>query len=431
MTLTLLVKNGRVVNPAKKQDEICDIYIEDGKIRAMGTNLSMCADEIWDATGLVVTPGLIDMHVHLRQPGQSYKETIASGTAAAAAGGFTRVVTMPNTKPVIDSPLIVEGLRYKIEQESHVKVDIIGAVSKGMEGRELAAMGGMVKAGAVAFSDDGHYVEDCDFMRKAMEYSSMLKKVIIDHCEDAHLIADGVMHEGAVSAALGLKGRPAVAEDIAVARDILLAQATGCAVHIAHISTKNAVAMVRRAKAAGIPVTAEATPHHVIFTDEALRSYDTRFKVNPPLRSEEHRAAVVAGLQDGTIDAIVTDHAPHSWDEKDKEFNIAPSGFVGLETSVGTVLTHLYHTGCMDLATLIEAMSVRPATILHLPAGVLEEGRDADITLLDLQTEWAVDASTFYSQSKLSPFDGMIFKGKPVGTIVDGKIVMKQGEVLA
>lgn len=431
MTLTLLVKNGRVVNPAKKQDELCDIYIEDGIIRAMGPHLSLQADDTLDASGLTVTPGLIDMHVHLRQPGQSGKETLDSGTAAAAAGGFTRVATMPNTSPVIDSALIADGLRYHIEKESHVKVEIIGAVSKGMEGRELAAMGGMVKAGVAAFSDDGHYVENCDFMRKAMEYSSMLKKVIIDHCEDTHLIADGVMHEGAVSAALGLKGRPAVAEDIAVARDILLAQATGCAVHIAHISTKNAVAMVRRAKAAGIPVTAEATPHHVIFTDEALRTYDTRFKVNPPLRSEEHRAAVLAGLQDGTIDAIVTDHAPHSWDEKDREFNAAPSGFVGLETCVGAVLTHLYHTGRMDLAAIVEAMSVRPASILQVPGGVLAEGCAADLTLLDLQAEWTVQAKNFYSQSKLSPFDGMVFKGKPAATIVDGRIVMKRGEVSA
>lgn len=428
--MTLLVKGGRVVNPAVNQDEICDILVENGKIKAIGKNLPADGAEVYDASGLVVAPGFIDMHVHLRQPGQSAKETVITGTQAAAAGGITRVATMPNTNPVIDKAILVEGMKYKAEHEGVVKVEVIGAISKGLEGKELSAMGGMTKAGVVAFSDDGRFVEDSDFMRKAMEYASMFHKIIIDHCEETSLVAGGQMHEGVVSAELGLKGRPAAAEDIAVARDIILSEITDTPVHIAHISTKHAVDMVRRAKARGLKITAEATPQHMILTDEALRTYDPRFKVNPPLRSEEHRSAVVEGLKDGTIDAIVTDHAPHTWDEKDQEFSLAPSGFVGLETSVGAVLTHLYHTGAVDLMTIIRAMSTAPARLLGVDAGVIAEGKDADLTIIDLDKEWTVDASSFYSKGKSSPFDEMIFTGKAVATVVDGEFVMKDGVVL-
>lgn len=431
MKVALLVKRGRLINPATGEDTVCDILTEDNKIKAIGTELAAAGATVIDAKGLVVTPGLIDMHVHLRQPGQSQKETIASGTRAAAAGGFTRVATMPNTKPVIDSTIVVDGLKYKIMREGVVKVNIIGSLSKGLEGKELSAMGGMAREGVVAFSDDGRYVENCDFMRKAMEYASMFGKIVIDHCEEASLVADGCMHEGAVSAELGLKGRPAAAEDIAVARDILLAEATGAAVHIAHISTENAVHMVRRAKAKGLKVTAEATPQHMILTDEALRTYDPRFKVNPPLRSESHRRAVVEGLADGTIDAIVTDHAPHTAEEKDCEFSLAPSGFVGLETALGAVLTYLYHTGTVSLMTLIRAMTSTPARLLGLDSGDIAVGKEADITLIDLDKEWTVDPEDFYSRGKSTPFEGMILKGKAVATIVDGKLVMKDGEVLA
>lgn len=428
--LTLLVKGGRVINPAVQQDEICDILIENGKIKEVGNNLNAPGAEVFEAAGLVVAPGFIDMHVHLRQPGQSAKETVASGTRAAAAGGITRVATMPNTKPVIDKSIIVEGMKYKAEHEAVVKVEVVGAISKNLEGTELAAMGAMAKAGVVAFSDDGRYVEDCDFMRKAMEYASMFHKVVIDHCEEQSLVAGGAMHEGKVSNELGLKGRPAVAEDIAVARDILLAEATDTPVHIAHISTKNAVAMVRQAKAKGLKVTAEATPQHMILTDESLREFDARFKVNPPLRSDDHRQAVVEGLKDGTIEAIVTDHAPHEWEEKDEEFNLAPSGFVGLETSIGAVLTYLYHTGDVNLTTIVRAYTAGPAKILGLDAGVIAPGKDADLTIIDLNKEWAVDSTQFYSKGKSTPFDEMIFKGKPAATIVNGTIVMKDGEVL-
>lgn len=428
--MTLLVKGGRVINPAQQQDEVCDILIEDGKFKQIGKDLTAAGAEVLDASGLVVAPGFIDMHVHLRQPGQSGKETIASGTAAAAAGGITRVATMPNTKPVIDSAIIVDGMKYKIAKEAKVKVEIIGSISKNLEGRELSAMGAMAKEGVVAFSDDGRFVENCDFMRKAMEYASMFHKVVIDHCEEQSLVEGGNMHEGLVSNELGIKGRPAVAEDIAVARDILLAEATHTPVHIAHVSTKNAVDMVRQAKKRGVPVTAEVTPQHLIFTDEALRNFETRFKVNPPLRSEEHRQACVEGLKDGTIDAVVTDHAPHEWEEKDQEFNLAPSGFVGLETSVGAMLTYFYQTKILSLADIIRVMSLAPARILGLDAGVIAPGRDADLTLLDIDQEWSVDAAAFYSKGKASPFDEMIFKGKAAATVVDGKIVMKDGEVL-
>lgn len=431
MTLTLLVKGGRVVNPAAQQDEVCDILIEDGKFKAIGKDLPTAGvDDVFDATGLVVAPGFIDMHVHLRQPGQSGKETIATGTRAAAAGGITRVATMPNTKPVIDSAIIVDGMKYKIQKEAVVKVDIIGSISKEQKGEELSAMGAMAKEGVVAFSDDGHYVENCDFMRKAMEYASMFKKVIIQHCEDENMVRGGNMHEGVVSNELGIKGRPAVAEDIAVARDVLLAEATHTPIHIAHISTKNAVDIVRQAKKRGVQVTAEVTPQHLIFTDEALRTYDTRYKVNPPLRSEDHRKACVEGLKDGTIDAIVTDHAPHEWEEKDQEFNLAPSGFVGLETSIGAILTYMYHTGIIDLNTIVRDMSVVQAKILGVDAGVIAPGKAADLTIIDLDKEWTVDASQFYSKGKASPFDEMIFKGKAAATIVDGEIVMKDGVVL-
>lgn len=428
--MTLLIKGGRIINPAVQQDGICDILIENGKIKEMGINLNVPDAEVFNAAGLVVAPGFIDMHVHLRQPGQSAKETVGTGTRAAAAGGICRVATMPNTNPVIDKAIIVEGMKYKAEHEGVVKVDIIGAISKELKGQELAAMGAMAKAGVVAFSDDGRYVENSDFMRKAMEYASMFHKVVIDHCEEQSLVADGMMHEGAVSTELGLKGRPAVAEDIAVARDVLLAEVTNTPVHIAHISTKNAVDMVRRAKAKGLPVTAEATPQHMILTDEALRGYDARFKVNPPLRSDDHRQAVVEGLIDGTIDAIVTDHAPHEWEEKDEEFNLTPSGFVGLETSIGAVLTYLYHTGIVDLTTIIRAYTVAPAKILDIDAGILAPGREADLTIIDLDKEWVVDSTTFYSKGKSTPFDDMIFKGKAAATIVDGSLVMKDGEVL-
>ncbi|HAK74074.1 MAG TPA: dihydroorotase [Sporomusaceae bacterium] len=386
---------------------------------------------VLDAAGLVVAPGLIDMHVHLRDPGLEAKEDVASGTRAGAAGGFTSIACMPNTKPVIDNSILVEGLKQRAQSEGVINLKVIGAVSKGQEGKELAEIGDMAAAGAVAFSDDGRYVHSAGLLRTALEYTNMFDKVIISHAEDESLAGEGFMHEGTVSAMLGLKGRPAVAEDISTARDILLAEYTGAAVHIAHVSSKGAVELIRRAKQRGVKVTAEVTPHHLTLTDEAVRTFDTATKVNPPLRSEDHRQALIAGLQDGTLDAIVTDHAPHAFEEKDVEFRYAPSGFAGLETSLGVVLTELYHTGQISMSGIITAMAVRPANILRLDAGVLAVGKTADITLIDPEQLWTVDSSNFYTKGKHTPFEGRQLRGKAVAVLVGGTIIMRNGEVLA
>lgn len=427
--MKLLIKGGRIVNPAKNMDEIGDILINNGQIIAMG-ELAVSECPVLDATGLIVAPGLIDMHVHLRDPGLEAKEDIASGTRAGAAGGFTSIACMPNTKPVIDSSILVAGLQHRAQTEGVINVKVIGAMSKGQEGKELAEIGDMAAAGAVAFSDDGRYVNSAEMLCTALEYTGMFDKVIISHAEDETLAGEGFMHEGAVSAVLGLKGRPAVAEDIATARDIMLAEYTGAAVHIAHVSSKGAVELIRQAKQRGVKVTAEVTPHHLSLTDEAVRSFDTATKVNPPLRSEDHRQALIAGLQDGTLDAIVTDHAPHAFEEKDVEFRYAPSGFAGLETSLGIILTELYHTGKISIADIITRMAVNPARILRIDAGVLDIGKPADITLIDPDQLWTVDSSKFYTKGKHTPFEGRQLKGKAAAVLVGGKIIMKNGEVL-
>lgn len=427
--MKLLIKGGRIVNPAKNMDEIGDILIDNGQIIAMG-ELTVSECPVLDATGLIVAPGLIDMHVHLRDPGLEAKEDIASGTRAGAAGGFTSIACMPNTKPVIDNSILVAGLQHRAQTEGVINLKVIGAVSKGQEGKELAEIGDMAAAGAVAFSDDGRYVNSAGLLRTALEYTGMFDKVIISHAEDETLAGEGFMHEGAVSAVLGLKGRPAVAEDITTARDIMLAEYTGAAVHIAHVSSKGAVELIRQAKRRGVKVTAEVTPHHLSLTDEAVRSFDTATKVNPPLRSEEHRQALIAGLQDGTLDAIVTDHAPHAFEEKDVEFRYAPSGFAGLETSLGIILTELYHTGKLSIADIITRMTVNPARILRIDAGVLDIGKAADITLIDPDQLWTVDSSKFYTKGKHTPFEGRQLKGKAAAVLVGGKIIMKNGEVL-
>ncbi len=359
--MNLLIKGGTVVNPAKKQHEVADVLVKDGKIAAIGQNLSADGAEVYDATGLVVAPGLIDMHTHLREPGQEAKEDFYSGTQAAAAGGFTRVATMANTTPVVDNAALVRGLRKQAELTGVVKVEFMGAVSKGLKGKELAEMGDMAEAGVVGFSDDGHYVESAAFMRRALEYSSMFNKPVIDHAEEVTLTCEGHMHEGFVAYEMGVKGRPAVAEDMAVARDLLLAEMTGGHIHIAHVSSKDTVDQIRRAKAKGIKVTCEVTAQHLAFTDEYLREYNPAFKMAPPIRSEEHRQALLTGVKDGTIDAIITDHAPHAEEEKDQEFCCAPNGFSGLETSLAAVLTHTYKTGILTLDEIVSLMSTRPS----------------------------------------------------------------------
>ena len=428
--MKLLLKSGRVVNPATNFNDIVDILIEDEKIVKIGADLQSDDAEIFDATGLIIAPGLIDMHVHLREPGQEAKEDIGSGTRAAAAGGITTVACMPNTSPVIDNSVLVQGIAQRAQQDGVVKVKVVGALSKGQEGKELAEIGDMLEAGAVAITDDGHYVDSAKLLMNGLDYIARYDLPIISHAEDNTLTEDGVMHEGAVSAMLGMKGRPAVAEDIAVSRDILLAEYTNARIHIAHISSKGAVELVRQAKKRGVKVTAEVTPHHLTLTDEEIKNFNVAAKVCPPLRSQDHVQAMIEGLKDGTIDAIVTDHSPHAFEEKDREFKFAPNGFTGMETSLGVILTNLYHTGIMTIDEIIEKMSVAPAKILKLDAGNIEIGKIADLTVIDTEKTWKVDSNKFYSRGKFTPYDGEELKGKAVATIVNGKIVMENGIIV-
>ncbi len=428
--MKLLLKSGRVVNPATNFNDMVDILIEDEKIVKIGADLQSDDAEIFDATGLIIAPGLIDMHVHLREPGQEAKEDIGSGTRAAAAGGITTVACMPNTSPVIDNSVLVQGIAQRAQQDGVVKVKVVGALSKGQEGKELAEIGDMLEAGAVAITDDGHYVDSAKLLMNGLDYIARYDLPIISHAEDNTLTEDGVMHEGAVSAMLGMKGRPAVAEDIAVSRDILLAEYTNARIHIAHISSKGAVELVRQAKKRGVKVTAEVTPHHLTLTDEEIKNFNVAAKVCPPLRSKDHVQAMIEGLKDGTIDAIVTDHSPHAFEEKDREFKFAPNGFTGMETSLGVILTNLYHTGIMTIDEIIEKMSVAPAKILKLDAGNIEIGKIADLTVIDTEKTWKVDSNKFYSRGKFTPYDGVELKGKAVATIVNGKIVMENGIIV-
>ena len=425
-----IIKNGRVLDPANRLDKVCDILIEDGKIAKVGADLSAAGAEIFDAAGKVVTPGLIDMHVHLREPGQEAKEDFVSGSRAAAAGGYTTIATMPNTKPVVDNAALVRSLQKRAAEESLVHIAIIGALTKGQRGEELAEVGDMTEAGAVAFSDDGHYVQRAQVLLNGLDYLRAFDKVIINHDEDTTLIEEGCMNEGHRSAMLGVKGRPTVAEDIAVDRDILLAEYADARVHVAHISSARAVDMVRQAKKRGVKVTAEVTPHHLTLTDDCVDLTDSATKVNPPLRRQADVDAMVEGLKDGTIDAIVTDHSPHAEEEKDREYCLAPSGFPGLETALGVLLTELYHTGKLDLNTLISKMTAEPAKLFALSGGTLSVGSPADIAILDLDREWTVEAENFYTRGTHSPFVGRRLKGRAVMTMVDGQVVMRDGKII-
>jgi len=427
--LKLLLKGGRIIDPAQKLDKVGDVLVADGVIAAVGGSIEAQGAEVFDAAGLVVAPGLIDMHAHLREPGQEAKEDFVSGTRAAAAGGFTTVCSMPNTRPPVGDAVLVNGLIRRAELEGLVNVKVIGALTKGQEGKELAEVGDMLLAGAVALSDDGRHVANAKIMRTGLEYASMFGGLIISHAEEASLVEDGFMHEGAVSAMLGLKGRPAVAADIAVSRAILLAESPGGRWQVAHVSTAGAVELIRQAKARGVRVTAEATPHNLTLTDEAVIGFDPATKVNPPLRSREHVDALVAGLKDGTIDCIATDHAPHAFEEKDVEFRYAPSGFAGLETALGVVLTGLYHSGALTLPEVIEKLTAAPARVLGLEAGSLRVGAAADITVIDPEAEWTVDSAKFYTRGKCTPFEGRMLRGRAVATIVAGRLVMRNGEV--
>ncbi len=425
-----MLKSGRLIDPAQQIDRVTDILVENGKIAAIGDGLTVEDAEVFDANGLVVAPGFIDMHVHLREPGQEAKEDIGSGTRAAAAGGFTTVACMPNTKPPIDNAIIVNGLKKRIDEAGVINVEIIGALTKRQEGQELAEIGDMAECGAVAFSDDGHYVANAKLLLSGLDYLRTFDKMIISHAEEFSLVEDGVMNEGHHSAMLGMKGRPTVAEDIAVARDILLAEYADAKIHIAHISTKGAVELVRQAKKRGVKVTAEVTPHHLTMTDKCVNNFDTSTKVNPPLRTAQDIQATVEGLKDGTIDAIVTDHSPHAFEEKDREYRFAPSGFPGLETALGVILTSLYHTGKFSLSEIVAKMSSNPAQIFNLNCGSLAVGKTADIVIFNPDLEWTVDDDKFYTRGSHSPFVGKTLKGKAVATIVNGKIVMQDGKII-
>ncbi len=422
--MKLLLKNGRVIDPAAKLDARRDLLIEDGKIVAIEPSLAdATADEAIDLEGLVLCPGFIDMHVHLREPGQEWKETIASGTRAAARGGFTAVACMPNTIPVNDSRSVTELIVSQAAEHGLVHVHPIGCVSRGQQGESLAEMEDMRAAGAVAFSDDGKPVLSSLLMRRALEYSKIFDMPIIDHCEDTVLVNGGVMNEGKVSTRLGLKGWPSVGEDVMVGRDILLSDYTGGHVHIAHMSTARSTRFVRWAKKEGMAVTSEVTPHHFVLTDEAVGEYDTDAKMNPPLRADEDRAGLLEGLADGTVDAIATDHAPHHSDEKCVEFAHAPFGVVGLETAVALSLDRLVHRGVIDLGRMVELFTTGPAGVLRLDRGTLRVGGDADLTVLDLEKQTKVEASDFVSKSTNTPFKGWDLRGAPVMTWVGGKLV--------
>ncbi len=423
--MKLIIKGGRLVDPASGRDETADVYVRDGIICARFAPDGNT--EIIDAAGKLVAPGFIDMHVHLREPGYEAKETIATGTAAAARGGYTGVACMPNTNPVADNRFIIEFTRKRAAEEGRVNVYPIGAITRGSRGEELAEMGDMRDAGAVAFSDDGRPVSDAGLMRRAMQYCKMLGASVISHCEDQTLAAGGVMHEGYTSTILGLKGIPASAEEVMVARDIILAAETGCPLHIAHISTARSVALVREAKKRGYSVTAEATPHHFTLTDRAVAMYDTVAKVNPPLRGEEDVQAVREGLADGTIDVIATDHAPHTFDEKNVEFDLAPFGLVGLETAVGLVWTELVHTGILTPLQAVAKLSRHPARILGVDRGTLAEGSMADITIIDPVLTQTVDPEKFAGKGKNTPFAGRTLKGLPVIIIRSGQKAFQHG----
>lgn len=443
--MRILIAGGRVIDPASGVDEVVDLLIEDGRIIRIQKNgpgsgfqvpnkgkgerekrraePGLQVDRVMDAAGLVVCPGLIDMHVHLRQPGREDKETIATGTLAAARGGFTAVCCMPNTDPVNDTRSVTEFILDTAKREGAVHVYPVGAISKGVRGEELAEIGELFESGCVAVSDDGRPVMNAELMRRAMEYAGMFDLPVISHCEDLHLSSKGVVHEGIVSTELGLHGVPSASEAAMVARDILLAELTGARLHIAHVSAAESVRLIREAKARGVPVSCEATPHHFALTEEAVRGFNTNAKMNPPLRSESDRQAILAGLRDGTIDVIATDHAPHTAQEKEQEFDVAPFGVIGSETALALTLTTLVASGTLSLNQAIAKLTSEPARILKLPKGRIAEGADADLTIFDPDREWTVDTSGFASKSRNTPFHGWRLKGGTVATIVAGKVV--------
>ncbi len=420
-TPTTLIKNGRVIDPSQGLDKTCDVLLADGKVRQIG-KLSAMAERVIDARGLIVCPGLIDMHVHLREPGDEEDETIASGSAAAAAGGFTSVACMPNTNPPLDNEAAIEFVCRQAARAGLCNVHPIGAVTKGRNGEELAEIGQMVRAGAVAFSDDGAGVANTGLMFRAMQYVTMFDKPIIQHCEDPALASGGVMHGGDVSTKLGLPGMPSTAEELMLHRDLVLVRSSGAKYHVAHVSTVGGVELIRDAKNRGLPVTAEVTPHHLLLTDEACCDYDTNYKVNPPLRTRADVEACLAGAADGTIDCLVSDHAPHGAEEKELEFVNAPFGIIGLETALALFAKALVEPGLLGWPELIDRLAVRPARVLGLAKGTLRPGADADVTLIEPDAEWTIDVNAFQSKSRNCPFNSWQVRGRATMTIVGGGI---------
>jgi len=420
----ILIQGGRVIDPSRGSDGVADVYLTDGKVAAVGSNI--VGEEgtlIIPAAGKVVAPGLIDLHVHLREPGQEDQETVATGAMAAAAGGFTAVCAMPNTDPVVDNQGTVGFIVSQAQRAAKARVYPIGAISLGQRGEKLAEFGELVGAGAVAVSDDGKPVMSSHLMRTALEYARTFGIPVADHCEDLALAEGGAMHEGIVATRLGLKGIPAAAEEIMVARDIILAELTGGHVHLCHMSTRGSVELIRRGKERGIRVTAEATPHHFTLTHEACEGYNTNAKMNPPLREGADRDAIRQGLRDGTLDVIASDHAPHHYDAKEREFDDAPNGILGLETALGLAISELVETGLMSLSDLLLRMSTQPARIFNLPGGSLGVGAPADVVMFDPKARWTVDPSRFHSRSRNTPFGGRSLTGRAEVTIVRGRVV--------
>lgn len=426
----LLIKNGRVIDPANNRDEIADVYIKDGKIDRIGAAIESNGAQVIDAKGRIVSPGFVDLHVHLREPGFESKETIATGTRAAAAGGFTSVVPMANTDPVIDTAADVKFILERAQSKAVVNVFPIAALTMEQKGERIVEFGDLVHAGAIGFCDDGRSVMNNEIMRRAMEYCVMFDMPILDHCEDVNLAGDGVMREGAVSTRIGLKGIPPVAEMIQVARDVALAEYTGAHIHIQHISNYRSLSYIQIAKERGVHVTCEVSPHHLTMTEEDVANYDTNYKMNPPLGTEKDRQSLLHALADGTIDCIATDHAPHSQTEKDRVFNEAPFGIIGMETAFPVVYTELVEKKVLTLPQLIEKMTIAPARIMKLAKGTLSIGADADVTILDTEWKGVLEESILQSRSRNCPYIGWKVKGRVVTTIVGGEIILQDGKII-
>lgn len=426
-----LIKNVRVIDPALSLDEVADILIDGQTIAQVGKNIE-CADaEIFDRDGCIAVPGLVDIHVHLRDPGQEYKETIETGTAAAAHGGFTGICSMPNTNPTTDNATTIDYVLDKAAQAGHCLVYPSGACTKGLKGESLSEMGDMVLHGAVAFTDDGRGVQNSGVMRRVMDYAKMFNKVVMSHCQDEDLVGPGQVNEGVVSTRLGLAGWPATGEELQIQRDIALSELTGCPIHIQHITSARGVELVREGKARGIQVTCEVTPHHLVLNeDDITTTYNTNLKMNPPLRSKADNAALIEGIKDGTIDCIVTDHAPHADHEKAREFELAPFGMTGLETSLGVILTYLVDPGLITYNELVELMAIKPREILRLDQVTLKQGSVADITIFDPEVTWTVQSDDMYSKSHNSGFLGYTLKGRATDVFVGGTVTCKDGVVV-